>query len=554
MNSRFARITAVLTLAAVTAGTLGAQPVVRARSALWVGAPLDDYLRLLQLSGAAPLASRLLRPLEYEARTLTISDSGSLARNPWRARYGAAEQGDTSRFAVELYHPIVRLTANSAVPFGTNDGSLWAGKGLSGAIDLGAAVRYGPLTVRLAPTATYSQNREFALGDLYQPPANISPYADPSMPSRIDMPQRFGDAPVRTLDWGQSSIQLNGRGMRAGVGTENMWWGPGVENALMMTNNARGFRHAFLGTERPVDVWIGRLEVLYTVGRLEQSDYWRTNMPDSATKRWLSALALVLEPRGAPGLYLGAVRGFYSYVPRDGIGFRDLGTVFQPFTKRSLVTPENPSGDDVRDQMLTVFGRWVFPASNAEVYLEFGRNDHSGTLRDALGSPDHSSAYVLGMQKLFPQGAGFLRLGLEATSLAGSPSQIVRPSPTWYTHHLVTQGYTERGQVIGAGIGPGGDAQSVRLDWYRQWGSVGGFLQRQRENSDAFYIRFDSPNLDAHRRYEVFLGAGVRGTAMVGPLELHATLLRQSERNRYMIELNDVGNLHLELGAQLRMR
>jgi hypothetical protein len=538
-------------LLAVAGGTLHAQLPVRSRSPLWVGTPLDDYLRLLQLTGEAPLSSRLLRPLEHEARTLALPDSAPLSRNPWRARYGSRQRADMSRFSVELYDPIVRVTSNSAVPFGANDGALWAGKGLSGAMDLGAAARFGPLTVRLAPTATWSRNEPFELGALTNPPAGTSPYADPYMPGRVDMPQRFGDAAVKTLDWGQSSIQLNGHGVRAGVGTENMWWGPGLESSLLMTNNAPGFRHAFAGTEHPVDIRIGKLEALYTVGRLEQSDYWRAGAPDSTSRRWMNALALVFEPRGAPGLYLGAIRAFYAYVPEGGLGVHDLTEVFQPFTKSSLVTDQNPSGDDRRDQMLSVFARWVFPASNVEVYGEFGRNDHNVDARDAVLEPEHASAYLLGMQKLFIQEAGFVRLGVEAISLASGLTRTVRASPTWYAHHIVTQGYTQRGQVIGAGVGPGGEGQSFRLDWYRRWGSLGGYVQRQRQNDDAYFARFTTP-FNRHQ-HDVFLGFGARGALAAGPVDLSATLLRQKEYNRYVIRGNDVSNLHLELGAQVRL-
>jgi hypothetical protein len=164
-----ARLIAIVGVFAVglDATLLAAQVSVGSRSALWVGSPLDDYVRLLQLSGQVPLSSRMLRPMEAENRSLTLRDSSSLALNPWRARYGSRQDLDSTRIAIETYDPIVRLTENSAVPFGTNDGALWAGRGLSGALDLGAAIKYRGLTVRLAPTLTYSQNAEFTLGALH---------------------------------------------------------------------------------------------------------------------------------------------------------------------------------------------------------------------------------------------------------------------------------------------------------------------------------------------------------------------------------------------------
>lgn len=543
---------ALLSLAA--AGTLGAQDSVRTRSALWVGSPLDDYVRLMQLTGEQPLASRVLRPLERESRTLALADSAGLARNPWRARYGARQRADTGYTAFERYEPIVRITSNSAVPFGGNDGALWAGKGLSAAVDLGIAGRYGPLTVRIAPSLVYSQNEEFVLGTLYQAPPDMSPYADPYLSKNIDLPQRFGDAPVRRLDAGQSSIQLAGHGVRGGAGTENMWWGPGMENALLMSNNAAGLPHAFLGTDRPVDVWVGRLEALYTLGFMSSSGYWRPDVPDSLSDRWVKALVLVLEPRGAPGLYLGAARAYYQYVPPDGIRFRDLLGVLEAPEKRKLITPANPLGEDSSDQMIELFARWLMPESNFEVYGSLGRNDHAIDQRDVILEPDHSDAYSLGFQKLFLQPErGFVRLRGEITSLANGLTQTIRPDPTWYAHHIVTQGYTQRGQLIGAQAGPGGRQMDLGLDGYRPWGSVGAFIDWRRLNDDVHFRRYGpgSGEIYAGARHDVFLGLGLRGTALLKYADLSFSFMRQTEYNRYTSVPNDYRNWHAELGAQV---
>lgn len=552
MIRRIAHTIPLLLAASMSVGaatTATAQIPVSARSGLWVGSPLDEYVRLLQLTGEVPLASRMLRPLEHELRTLALSDTAPIYRNPWRERYGRSGRVADARVALDLYEPHLRLTANSAVPFGDNDGVMWAGKGLSGAITIGGALRYGPLTIRLAPVFTWSQNEAFELGRATAIDSSISIYADTYVPYGIDMPQRFGDRAVRNVDPGQSSIQLNGFGARGGVSTENMWWGPGVESSLLMSNNAGGFPHAFLGTERALDVRIGKLELLYTVGLLEQSSFWIAERPDSLTTRWMSALGFVFEPRGTPGLYLGASRVFQAYVPEGGVGLGDLTAVFQPLTKSSLRTEENPDADDRRDQLISLFARWVFSASQAEIYGEFGRNDHSADMRDVVLEPAHASAYSLGVQKLFTQRTGFVRMNAEITSLAGGMSQLVRSNGIWYTHSQVRQGYTNRGQVLGSPYGPGGEGQSLVVDVYRKWGRVGALAQRRRVNTDAYFRRFRTPF--NRYRHDVILGFGGRGTIVRGPVELSATLMRQKEYNRYFILRNDIVNVHAEIGAQV---
>jgi hypothetical protein len=45
-----------------------------------------------------------------------------------------------------------------------------------------------------------------------------------------------------------------------GVSNENIWWGPGQRNALMFTNNAAGFMHAYFQTNKPIKTKIGNFE------------------------------------------------------------------------------------------------------------------------------------------------------------------------------------------------------------------------------------------------------------------------------------------------------
>ena len=57
-------------------------------------------------------------------------------------------------------------------------------------------------------------------------------------------------------------------GVGAGLSTENLWLGPGLRNSILLTNNAPGFPHLFLGTSKPVDIYIGSLDVLALWGQL----------------------------------------------------------------------------------------------------------------------------------------------------------------------------------------------------------------------------------------------------------------------------------------------
>src|SRR3546814_144110 len=59
--------------------------------------------------------------------------------------------------------------------------------------------------------------------------------------------------------------------------------------------------------------------------------------------------------------------------------------------------------------------------------------------------------------------------------------------PTWYTHPVVRDGYTHRGQVLGAGIGPGSNVQTATVGWVRGLKRINFSLERYMHNEDFFY-------------------------------------------------------------------
>jgi hypothetical protein len=519
-----------------------------------VGSYADEYARLLQLTGAAPLSSRMIRPAAGPSG-VSVGDSASW-RDPWGRRWRGATKG-TSRGPVQVRMSDVAMQTvhNTAIPNGANDGVLWAGRGLSTVLTAGAIVKVGPVTLDVAPSYTWSRNADFKAGVLrgtVLPTA--SPFADVWTSSRQDRPQRFGNAAVSRGDAGQSSLTVALGGVAVAASSANMWWGPGIDNSLLMSNNAPGFPHVTAGTERPRSIGIGRIEAQWTVGTLQQSAFWRTAADTMPTGRWINALTFVFEPKGAPGLYLGATRLFMAYRRYNPISVSELLSVFEPIEKKDLITPGNPTGNDTRDQMLTGFARLVLPASGFELYGEYGRNDHDLNLREVNLEPDHSRAYVLGAQKLWPARTGFVVVHGEIGTLGKTKTSLIRSSPSWYTHHIIQQGYTQRGQTIGAAMGTGSNSQSFTADWWHPGGKAGFVIQRMRENDDAFFTAYNTPGLSYAWRHDVTVGAGPRVAMLRGPLVVELQVMRQVNYNRYTIERNDITNYRMDLRAEWRPR
>ena len=54
----------------------------------------------------------------------------------------------------------------------------------------------------------------------------------------------------------------------------------------------------------------------------------------------------------------------------------------------------------------------------------------------------------------------------------------------------VRQGYTNYGQVMGAGIGPGGNSQMIDISWMKDFTKVGFLFERVVHNNDFYYAAF----------------------------------------------------------------
>jgi hypothetical protein len=504
----------------------------------------ESYVRILQILGRVEAGSFSVLPLRMDD-VVGLPDAGS---HPWSGRFSAGE-GDSSRPTLVPADARLRLYVNSDFPMGQNDGAVWQGRGLTMAIDVGAVGRWRGLSVAFRPTMIYAQNASFELAPVTVP--DMPEYAYPWR--RIDLPQRFGPDPIWDFDPGQSEVRLRGLGATAAFGTNNLWWGPALGNAIVMSNNAAGFPHASVGTDGALDIGIGDLEAQWIWGDLQESDWYGTSVADP--DRFLTGIVVGYSPSFLPGLTVGATRVFYAWKPPEGVPLGDYLLVFQGVRKERLATPQNPVGNDEHDQLLSFFGRWVPRASGFEVYFEWARNDHSYNFTDLLLEPEHSQAYTLGLQQALELSSDrLLVLRGEITHLERPTTIQVRASPTYYAHGIVGQGYTQRGQVIGAGIGPGGNSQHVGADLYAPWGRAGLYVQRDVRDNDAYYRWVDANDVVYGNLYHhVPVHVGVHGLAFTGPVDIGGGLTVTREFNRYFFG-REAWNVNVSLTAVWRPR
>jgi hypothetical protein len=503
----FALCTTAAPLAAQAVPPAAAPPAMEVEVLTTLGSPADDRARLAQLLDGASTAGYLLRSPSLLSPPMGTDSLGAV------------------RFA--LLAPELRLTWNSAIPFSLNDGAMWAGRGVNVQLLSGVRIEGGRLSLTLAPQLIYQQNREF---DFIPYSFDRSAYAYPwhTNPESLDMPSRFGRYGFHTLDAGQSTLAYDAGAVIAGASTENQWWGPGVRNALVMSNHAAGIPHLFVRTGAPVRTRIGDVEARWMVGGLAESDYFDRDRGND--RRSISALVATLQPAFEPDLTLGVARAVYgpvrnlARVPLRAFDvFRDVG---RPSALPDSITTREPGPD----QIFSLFGRWVLPDDGFEAYAEWSRIERPASLRDLLLAPHHTQGYTVGAQWARPLAAerSALRVQVELTYLEQSSTYQQRHVPTYYTSRPVKQGYTQRGQVIGASIGPGASSQWLAADYIEPRWQLGAFAGRIRWDNDAFYKARHQPLALGH---DVSVFAGLRGGVRVRGVEVTAEYIGATRLN-----------------------
>mgnify|MGYP006277805645 CR=1 FL=1 len=482
--------TRLLALAALLLGLLGpASPAPSQEVSLEalpvLSGPTEDRFRLAQLLGRAPLDGFLIRTpsllLEQilERRWSSAEASDSTVEETRAARNGP------SLFQVTFLAPELRSAWNSDLPFSFNDGPLWAGRGWNGLLTLGARIRGGPVTLVLAPQLLHQENADFQIVPYpldQTPPRSFFAHPFHPPPESMDHPLRFGDEAFSRLLPGQSSLTIRAGPVGAGVSTENAWWGPGIRNGILLSSQAPGVPRIFLRTDRGLPTPLGNVEAVWFLGRLDESDYFDDD-PDNDT-RTLNGVAVTLRTAFDEGLTLGAARTVFAPLKPGDTG---LGAGLDAF--RSVGRPNRDGGPEVDpgpDQILSLFARWVFPPHGFEVYGEWARFEEAGSLTDFLEFPQHSQGYTVGFQWVGrPDPRGHLRVQGEITNLEPSGTWRHKGAFSTYASRAVVQGYTHRGQVIGAGIGPGASSQWAATDYIRDGWRGGAFLGRIRWNAAA---------------------------------------------------------------------
>jgi len=379
---------------------------------------------------------------------------------------------------------------NSKTPLHYADGSMYPTKGWQGFYSAGIEAKLKNVLVRLKPEYTWAFNPRFPTfpSDHY----NIIWNYYYQWLNRIDAPERFAQEPLRKLFAGQSRIQYAYKGIAIGISTENLWWGPGRFNSLVMSNNAPGFQHYTFHTDKPLHTPVGSFEwqlvlggKLNNSGTLPQERNRAFNgsfiyvAKDSVHNRSFSGGVITWQPKWLPGLFIGT----------DGASIKYKGKI----------------GKSAK--MGSIFARYLLPEENAEMYFQYGRSDKFATVINVL-QDTIPRGYLAGVRKLFPlnlntkKTPSFLELGIEITQLQVPNLSLIRQAKSWYTDANIRHGFTHEGQVLGASIGPGSNSQRLSVSWIKGESKVGIEFERLLHNADFYYnYNYNSGSNDFNRQW-----------------------------------------------------
>lgn len=523
---------------AVSPGVVLAQPA-GGHGEVFVGSEFENYLRYLQTLGkSAPGVWSIRGFSPSQLDLLAPSDTA----HPWARRYNF-RRPDRTGLTIGYVRPTVGFVANTAYPFGSNDGPMWAGKGMTAYAQAGFTMRYGPISGTFAPMAFRAQNSEFELMDNGQ--IGDLRYAHGQFPLEIDRPQRFGDGAYSRFDFGESTLRIDVAGVGAGISNASQAWGPAVEFPYILGNNSGGFPHAFIGTSKPASIGFATLHGRLVYGQLLQSkyspvtgrDYFETYLKPGRV-RFMAGAVGTMTIRGVRGLEFGGARFFHAATDSNGIQASDFKLPLQNLLKsRIRAEGDTVFGDDrslLQNQLASIFFRWAPPTSGMEIYGEYGREDFSSDIRDFMLQPDHSSTINLGFRKAWLKGTRINAVRAEIFNYSAPASGRTRGEGLIYLHQPLQQGHTNRGQMLGADVGPGsGSAQFIAFERFTAGGRLKTFFKRNTQGEISLRLPAYITGPPLEKPTDVLYSLGGELARFVGPFDIAGTVIATSNANRY---------------------
>jgi hypothetical protein len=418
--------------------------------------------------------------LNYRTLSDSVWNIGEEAEHIWQGQNLGAIYPLFGDSRMRVYGPELFMSGNTAAPYGQNDGVLWQGRGFNASLKGGVRFEGYGIELTILPHFAFSQNAEFEImqsaydsgyGYFWGYRHNVG----------IDAPQRFGDKPFFDWDYGDSEIRYSWKTLTIGFGTQNIWLGSAYLNPILHSNNASSYPKFDIGLRKQeiiipwINWYLGDVEVRLWIGQLSESKYFDND--DSNNFNMFHGFSFAFSPSFLPGLTIFANR-----------------TCLVPWEWENLkyIIPVNEN--TIEDQKASFGYSWIFPQVGLEIYGEIGVDDFVAdrNIRGYIRYPFHTMLYTAGLKKDVPFNSNNKIYGIiffEWNIFEMSQDFQFQWSYSPYFHHLITQGYTNKGQVLGAGTGWGGNSQYLEFKLYYPKGSTNIFFHRNNPDNNFIYSK-----------------------------------------------------------------
>ncbi len=452
---------------------------------------------------------------------------------------------------------------NSLLPQNWNDGNMYPARGWQERYTVGIQLKLGIIDINLQPEWLKVQN----IPQQYYPgnpeDGNFMPKYFGSVANVIDNFRQFGTKEIDTFSLGQSRIGLKLGPVSVGYSNQNNWWGPGTRNSLVFSNNAAGFKHLYLSTNKPIKSFIGNFEFSAITGLLDTNWYEDPDIPlmrsiwsggiaqKNLDQRKIDAITINWNPKWMPNLYFGYAysRQYYKHQAQP------YGQSYSFFSK-----------DFTKVELGSLMFRFLLPKDYAEFYGEIGiPNKSPWPWKFFEKSP--KTGFVFGVTKLakIKSNKSYFRLNVEMTQLQlYNPKDLFYPGwafvgglpNSWYTSDVIKQGYTNQGQILGASIGPGSNSQTINLSYHYKYNHIGIMIERISQNNDFFYVVYFNGknyigNFGYYNKYWVDINSKIYAQIMpIKNILLSASLMQTDAMNYRWLKFPDPGKKYDEGASQ----
>lgn len=374
--------------------------------------------------------------------------------------------------ALKIYGPEWFNSYNTAAPYGQNDGALWQGKGYNTSLTAGVRLEAYGFEVTVKPQVAFSQNLRFEI----MPGVYGSEYSY-FWAGNIDLVQRYGDSSFWTFDWGDTELRWSWNTFTIGFGFQSPWLGPAWLNPMLGSNNSGTYPKFDIGLRRTkvtlpwLGWYIGDIEGRIWCGKLSESDYFDND--SSNDYRQLTGFSIAYSPAFLPELTFSINKISIARWDEKSIKY------LNPFYDTNAV----------EDQKCSFAVDLLFPAVGFEFYGELGLDDYNSR---GFANPFHTAIYTIGAKKeisFFQKFSYFKKFNIRPEIIfewnnfeMSQDFQLQWHYMGYYSHGLIKQGYTQDGQIIGAGSGYFGNSQYLALRTYFSKGDI------------TFFIHFNKPD------------------------------------------------------------